>query len=64
MPGTWSAGAKLMRKPFYPKNPNNVSLSREDARASLGACPLMKPSVQLVPLRYGLVDNPGLDPSD
>ena len=52
-----------MRKPFYPKNPNNVSLSREDARTSLGVCPLMKSSVQLVPLRYGLVDNPGLDPS-
>ncbi|MES2870432.1 MAG: toxin VasX [Pseudomonadota bacterium] len=53
-----------MRKPFYPMNPNNVSLSREDARTSLGVCPLMKSSVQLVPLRYGLVDNPGLDPSD
>ena len=52
-----------MRKPFYPKNPNNVSLSREDARTSLGVCPLMKSSVQLVPLRYGLVDNPGLEPS-
>ncbi|MFP3517953.1 toxin VasX [Pseudomonas sp. SIMBA_077] len=53
-----------MSKPFWPKNPNNVNLSRDDAKNSMGTCPLMKTSVQLIPLRYGVVDNPALDPSD
>ncbi|WPX35474.1 toxin VasX [Pseudomonas sp. CCC3.1] len=48
---------------FRPKNPNNVNLSRDDARNSMGTCPLMKTTVQLIPLRYGMVDNPALDPS-
>lgn len=52
-----------MSKPFWPKNPNNVNLSRDDAKNSMGTCPLMKSKVQLIPLRYGLVDNPALDPS-
>ena len=52
-----------MSKPFRPKNPNNVNLSRDDAKNSMGTCPLMKTTVQLIPLRYGLVDNPALDPS-
>ncbi|WP_206016926.1 hypothetical protein, partial [Pseudomonas viridiflava] len=45
------------------KNPNNVSVSREDARSSTGSCPLMKGKIQLVPLRYGLVNGTALDPS-
>ena len=52
-----------MSKPFWPKNPNNVNLSRDDARNSMGTCPLMKTTVQLIPLRYGIVDNPALDPA-
>ena len=48
---------------FRPKNPNNVNLSRDDARNSMGTCPLMKTTVQLIPLRYGIVDNPALDPA-
>ena len=48
---------------FWPKNPNNVNLSRDDARNSMGTCPLMKTTVQLIPLRYAIVDNPGLDPA-
>ncbi|WP_256677179.1 toxin VasX [Pseudomonas sp. FSL R10-1350] len=52
-----------MSKPFWPKNPNNVNLSRDDARNSMGTCPLMKTTVQLIPLRYAIVDNPGLDPA-
>ena len=48
---------------FWPKNPNNVNLSRDDARNSMGTCPLMKTTVQLIPLRYGIVDNPALDPA-
>ena len=51
-----------MSKPFWPKNPNNVNLSRDDARNSMGTCPLMKTTVQLIPLRYAIVDNPALDP--
>ncbi|WP_315974726.1 toxin VasX [Pseudomonas sp. 7P_10.2_Bac1] len=30
---------------------------------ALGVCPLRKSTVQLLPLRYGLVDNPALDPA-
>jgi hypothetical protein len=45
------------------KNPNNVSASREDAKCSTGACWLMKGKIQLIPLRYGLVDGKALDPS-
>ena len=52
-----------MSKPFWPKNPNNVNLSRDDARNSMGTCPLMKTTVQLIPLRYAIVDNPALDPA-
>lgn len=52
-----------MPNAFFPENPNNVNKSRDDARSSLGACPLMKDTVQLVPLCYGLVDNPALDPA-
>ncbi|WP_194289418.1 toxin VasX [Pseudomonas helleri] len=48
---------------FWPKNPNNVNLSRDDARNSMGTCPLMKTTVQLIPLRYAIVDNPALDPA-
>ena len=51
-----------MSTPFWPKNPNNVNLSRDDARNSMGTCPLMKTTVQLIPLRYAIVDNPALDP--
>ncbi|BAV77930.1 hypothetical protein PCAU_5721 [Pseudomonas chlororaphis subsp. aurantiaca] len=45
------------------KNPNNVSVSRDDAKCSTGACWLMKGKIQLVPLRYGLVNGTALDPS-
>lgn len=45
------------------KNPNNVSVSREDAKSSTGACRLMKGKIQLIPLRYGLVDSKALNPS-
>ena len=48
---------------FFPKNPNNVSKSRTSARSSLGICPLSKAKVQLIPLRYGLVDKAELDPA-
>ena len=51
-----------MSTAFRPKNPNNVNLSRDDARNSMGTCPLMKTTVQLIPLRYGMVDNPALNP--
>jgi hypothetical protein len=46
------------------KNPNHVNVSRDDAKNSMGTCPLMKSQVQLVPLRYGLVDGTALDPSN
>ena len=52
-----------MTTAFRPQNPNNVSLPREDARNSMGTCPLMKSTVQLIPLRYGIVDNPALNPA-
>nr|WP_314485353.1 toxin VasX [uncultured Pseudomonas sp.] len=45
------------------RNPNDLKLRRTDAKVALGVCPLMKSTVQLLPLRYGLVDNPALDPS-
>lgn len=45
------------------KNPNNVNVSRDDAKSSTGTCPLMKGKIQLLPLRYGLVDGRALDPS-
>ncbi|MGQ8918878.1 toxin VasX [Pseudomonas lundensis] len=45
------------------QNPNNINRSRLDAKVALGVCPLSKPTLQLVPLRYGLVDNPALDPA-
>ena len=45
------------------RNPNNINRSRLDAKVALGVCPLSKPTLQLVPLRYGLVDNPALDPT-
>ena len=45
------------------KNPNNVSVSRDDAKSAMGTCKLMKGNIQLVPLRYGLVDGTALDPS-
>ena len=51
-----------MATAFFPKNPNNVSKSRTSARSSLGICPLTKAKVQLIPLRYGLVDKAELDP--
>lgn len=43
------------------KNPNQVDKAKSDAKSSVGACPLMKNKVQLLPLRYGLVER--LDPS-
>ena len=45
------------------KNPNNVNVSRDDAKSSTGTCPLMKGKIQLLPLRYGLVEGTALDPS-
>ncbi len=43
------------------KSPNNVAKSKDDGKCSLGSCPLMKAKIQLIPLRYGLVER--LDPS-
>lgn len=37
-------------------NPNHLDLRRSDAKSALGVCPLRKPKVQLLPLRYGLVE--------
>ncbi|MFP3517367.1 toxin VasX [Pseudomonas sp. SIMBA_077] len=42
-------------------NPNHIDLSRSDAKSALGVCPLRKTKVQLLPLRYGLVER--LDPA-
>jgi len=42
-------------------NPNHIDLSRSDAKSALGVCPLRKAKVQLLPLRYGLVER--LDPA-
>ncbi len=42
-------------------NPNHIDYSRSDAKTALGVCPLRKAKVQLLPLRYGLVER--LDPS-
>lgn len=44
-------------------NPNHVNVSRDDAKNSMASCWLMKSTLQLVPLRYGLVDGAALDPS-
>ena len=44
-------------------NPNHIDYSRSDAKTALGVCPLRNAKVQLLPLRYGLVDNAALDPS-
>lgn len=43
------------------KNPNLADKTKSDAKSPVGACPLMKNKVQLLPLRYGLVER--LDPS-
>ncbi len=43
------------------KNPNHADKAKSDAKSPVGACPLMKKKVQLLPLRYGLVER--LDPS-
>lgn len=51
----------MIKRPL--QNPNDLNLRRTDAKVALGVCPLMKSTVQLLPLRYGLVDNPALDPS-
>ena len=42
-------------------NPNQIDYSRQHNRTALGVCPLRKAKVQLLPLRYGLVER--LDPS-
>lgn len=42
-------------------NPNHVDKARGDAKLPVGVCSLMKNKVQLLPLRYGLVER--LDPS-
>ena len=42
-------------------NPNHIDFSRSDAKTGLGVCPLRKAKVQLLPLRYGLVER--LDPA-
>ena len=34
------------------KNPNHVNASRDDAKNSMATCPLMKSTMQLVPLCY------------
>ncbi|MBX8536786.1 hypothetical protein K5D33_18970 [Pseudomonas cichorii] len=43
------------------KSPNAVAKSRDDGKSAMGGCPLMKAKIQLIPLRYGLVER--LDPS-
>ncbi|MFI8372961.1 toxin VasX [Pseudomonas helleri] len=42
-------------------NPNDIDYSRQNNRTALGICPLRKAKVQLLPLRYGLVER--LDPA-
>ncbi|MFP5421595.1 MAG: toxin VasX [Gammaproteobacteria bacterium] len=42
-------------------NPNHADKAKSDAKIPVGACPLMKNKVQLLPLRYGLVER--LDPA-
>ncbi len=44
-----------MSAAFFPKNPNNVSKSRGNARSSLGICPLTQAKVQLIPLGIRLL---------
>lgn len=56
-------GASGMATRIPRRNPNNINLSRTDAKVALAPCPLNKPTMQLVPLRYGLVDNLALDPA-
>ena len=43
------------------KNPNHVDKAKSDGKSPIGACPHMKNKVQLLPLRYGLVER--LDPA-
>ncbi|MDG9925816.1 MULTISPECIES: toxin VasX [unclassified Pseudomonas] len=43
------------------KNPNLAPKSSSDVKIAGGACPLMKNKIQLLPLRYGLVER--LDPA-
>jgi hypothetical protein len=43
------------------KNPNAVDLPRTDGKCATGGCSQMKQKLQLIPLRYGLVER--LDPS-
>lgn len=43
------------------RNPNQADKNKTDAKNPVGACPLMKHKVQLLPLRYGLVER--LDPA-
>lgn len=43
------------------KSPNNAAKSRDDGKCAMGGCSLMKAKIQLIPLRYGLVER--LDPS-
>ena len=47
-------GASGMATRIPRRNPNNINLSRTDAKVALAPCPLNKPTMQLVPLRYGL----------
>lgn len=42
-------------------NPNHTDKSRDDVKSPFATCPHMKNKVQLLPLRYGLVER--LDPS-
>ena len=44
-----------MSAAFFPKNPNNVSKCRGNARSSLGICPLTQAKVQLIPLGIRLL---------
>ncbi|WP_213936593.1 toxin VasX [Pseudomonas sp. dw_612] len=44
------------------KSPNSVAKSQDDGKCAMGGCSLMKAKIQLIPLRYGLVER--LDPSN
>lgn len=48
--------------PSAPKNPNTANKRRDDAKCAAGTCQLMNAKIQLVPLRYGMVER--LDPSN
>ena len=37
-------------------NPNHVNKSSSDARSAVSSCPLELKNIQLIPLRYGLVE--------